>query len=99
MKKPLSPTLKASSPPRYTVKLTRTAQKQLDKLPKEDNQRITAALLKLETEPRPFGVKKLKGSEDYRIRIGDYRVQYSIFDNVLLIEIVKVGQRGNFYDE
>ena len=57
------------------------------------------AIDNLAHDPRPSGVKKLKGSPDYRIRVGDYRVIYSIFDVVLLVEIVKVGQRGNFYDE
>ncbi len=53
----------------------------------------------LSDNPRPYGYLKLKGREGYRIRVGDYRVLYSIFDAVLLVEIVKVGTRGNFYNE
>ena len=85
--------------PVYRIVVTRPAQKQLLKLPKEATDRLQMAIDNLAHDPRPSGVKKLKGSPDYRIRVGDYRVIYSIFDVVLLVEIVKVGQRGNFYDE
>ncbi|AMR27167.1 hypothetical protein A0257_08665 [Hymenobacter psoromatis] len=99
MKKPLSPKLTADTTRRYTVKLTKTAQKQLDKLPDTQIERIKVELLELASNPRPSGVKKLKGQEGYRIRFGDYRIMYSIFDDVLLVEVVKVGQRGNFYNK
>lgn len=94
MKKPLP-----VPSPIYRIVVTRPAQKQLLKLPKEATDQLQAAIDMLATDPRPSGVKKLKGREGYRIRVGDYRVLYSIFDAVLLVEIVKVGQRGNFYDE
>ncbi len=72
---------------------------QLFFMPDESTERIRTELIKLSNDPRPSGVKKLKGQEGYRIRVGDYRILYSIFDAVLLVEVVKVGQRGNFYDE
>lgn len=104
MKKPRQPpkpgdTPKPPSKQIYTVRLAKTAQKQLDKLPDEIVERLSTNIAQLAFDPRPPGVKKLKGQEGYRIRVGDYRVMYSIFDNVLLVEVVKVGQRGNFYDE
>ena len=83
---------------RYEVRLSNTARKQLDNLPDKPFERITEALKKLALNPRPNGVTKLKGREGYRIRVGDYRVLYAIFDAVLLVEIINVGQRGNFYD-
>lgn len=98
MKKP-KPLTRQPTPSTYTVKLSRLAQKQLDKLPDASAERIAARLFELAADPRPSGVKKLKGQEGYRIRMGDYRVQYAIFDAVLLVEIVKVGQRSNFYSE
>lgn len=67
-------------------------------MPDTPVERIRTALAKLVTDPRPSGVKKLKGREGYRIRVGDYRVLYSILDAVLLVEVVKVGVRGIFYD-
>lgn len=87
------------SSPVYRIVVTRPAQKQLLRLPKEATDRLQTAIDALAHDPRPSGVKKLKGREGYRIRVGDYRVLYSIFDAVLLVEVVKVGQRGNFYDE
>jgi mRNA interferase RelE/StbE len=51
-------------------------------------------------EPRPNGVKKLQGEENsYRIRVGDYRVIYDIFDDILLVKIVDVGHRSKVYKD
>ncbi|BBD58903.1 plasmid stabilization system [Nostoc sp. HK-01] len=51
-------------------------------------------------EPCPHGVKKLKGKENaYRIRVGDYRIIYDIFDDVLLISVIEVGHRSNIYKD
>lgn len=72
------------------------AIKQLDELPDEVVTRISKVLTALADNPRPDGVKKLKGQEGSRIRIGEYWANYSIFDTVLLVE---VGPRGNFYGE
>jgi len=91
---------KASGPATlYQITVTRSARKQLLQIPDKAKAAIQAAIGALATDPRPSGVKKLKGQEGYRIRVGDYRILYSIFDNILLVEVVKVGQRGNFYDE
>ena len=97
-KAPAAPDLVAAASRRYVVRLTAAAQKQLDKLPNETAERIGAAVVKLAFDPRPPGVVKLTGQEGYRIRVGNYRVLYTIEDAVLLVEVVKVGQRGNFYD-
>ncbi|WP_331001031.1 type II toxin-antitoxin system RelE/ParE family toxin [Nostoc commune] len=52
----------------------------------------------LAIEPRPNGVKKLQGGENtYRIRVGDYRVIYDIFDDVLLVNVIDVGHRSKVY--
>ena len=83
----------------YRITVARPARKQLLQVPDKAKAAIQAAIDALATNPRPSGVKKLKGQEGYRIRVGDYRILYSIFDNVLLVEVVKVGQRGNFYAE
>ena len=82
----------------YEVRITPVALKQLVRLPKAARSRIDAHLLALADDPRPHGAKKLVGSDDlYRIRVGDYRVLYYVRDAVLLVLIVKVGQRGGFY--
>ncbi|MES1217243.1 MAG: type II toxin-antitoxin system RelE/ParE family toxin, partial [Bacteroidota bacterium] len=53
----------------------------------------------LAQNPRPLGVKKLKGSTEdlYRIRSGDYRVIYSVDDEIRIVDIRKVGHRKDIY--
>ncbi|HRG40103.1 MAG TPA: type II toxin-antitoxin system RelE/ParE family toxin [Saprospiraceae bacterium] len=72
--------------PSYTVVLSKKAQKQLD-------EPIIEAIAGLEENPRPAGYKKLKGSDAYRIRTGNYRIIYDIFDNVLLVDVIGLGHR------
>ncbi|VAX37883.1 mRNA interferase RelE [hydrothermal vent metagenome] len=84
----------------YTVELTRKADKQLQKLPEETQRRIVRALEELEDDPRPHGSAKLKGEENlYRIRMGDYRIIYSIEDNKLIVIVVRVGHRRDIYNK
>lgn len=60
--------------------------------------KIVTAVDNLSPNPFPQGIRKLVGSKDvYRIRVGDYRVLYNIFENKLIIEIVRVGHRKNIY--
>ena len=67
-------------------------------LSQQAQQRITAALRKLRDDPRPPDCRQLSGSEGvYRIRIGDYRVIYTVENDILLVLVVKVGHRGDVY--
>lgn len=77
----------------YTVILKRSAEKELDRLPVQLQNRITTKLLELESNPRPPVIQKLHGQESYRIRIGDYRVLYVIDDRVQTLEIAAIGHR------
>ncbi|BAY10388.1 type II toxin-antitoxin system RelE family toxin [Calothrix sp. NIES-2098] len=62
---------------RLTVVISRSVQKQIDDLPNDVRERVVEKIQNLADEPRPDGVVKLKGSDnEYRIRIGDYRVRY-----------------------
>jgi len=84
----------------YQIELTKGAIKQLNKLPTNIKERIEAQILDLAIEPRPDGVKKLKGDENYyRIRVGDYRIIYEIYDEILLITVVRVGHRSKIYKD
>ena len=83
--------------PEYTVSLSKKATKQLDKLSDKIAEPIFKAIGDLANDPRPSGCKKLKGREGYRVRIGDYRVIYEIFDHVLLIDVVNLGHRKDIY--
>jgi mRNA interferase RelE/StbE len=83
----------------YTVEVIPNARKQLLKLPTQDQTRIAEALIELRTAPRPDGVKKLKGKQSglYRIRVGSYRVIYSINDKIVYVSVIWIGQRGGAY--
>lgn len=82
----------------YRIRVARSAKKELLKLPKEDVERVVEAIDELAEEPRPRGSKKLKGQKGlWRIRIGPYRVVYSIEDDVEIVEIVRVGHRRDIY--
>ena len=84
----------------YNVKLKKSAEKTLFKLPKSIIKKIIFLLKELEHSPRPNGCKKLTGSTNtYRIRTGDYRMVYSIFDDVLVIEVIKIGHRKSIYQK
>ena len=82
---------------RYRLILPKSVQKELDRLPDEVVRRILARLAGLQTNPRPVDVKKLKGRDAWRIRVGDYRVIYEIHDRELQILVITVGHRRNIY--
>lgn len=81
----------------YTVTILRTAEKELDRLPAPVHNRLVQRILTLETNARPREVKKLSGKEEYRLRVGDYRILYRIDDRERRIDIVAVGHRGEIY--
>lgn len=83
---------------KYLVIITRSVQKTLSKLPDKIASRLETAMLQLENNPRPFGCKKLKGRESYRIREGDYRIIYEIEDNMLKVIVVDAGHRRDIYE-
>jgi mRNA interferase RelE/StbE len=83
---------------RYQVVLSKTAEKNLSKLPSRDIVKILSAFQDLEINPRPVGCKKLKGFSDlWRIRIGNYRAIYSINDMIFMVDIRDVGHRKYIY--
>lgn len=84
--------------PKYTILLTKKAEKQLDKLPDKIAEPIIEAIEDLAENPRPIGYKNLKNRDGYRIRIGDYRVIYEVFDDELVIDVIKLGHRNDIYD-
>ncbi len=82
----------------YRIIIPKIVQKQLRKLPANIYERIVEKIALLAGEPRPAGVKKLKGFEnEYRIRIGDYRVRYEINDKQLTIIILSCRHRRESY--
>lgn len=82
----------------YRVMVTRAAAKAIRRLDTQVQQRVTAAIKGLETAPRPHGYKPVIGTHTFRIRVGEYRVLYSIDDDVLLlVEVVHAGHRSDVY--
>ena len=84
---------------KYTVVVTRSVQKLLIKMPDILANSLEKAMLNLEENPRPFGYKKLKGRNAYRIREGDYRIIYEIEDKIITITVTNIGHRKNIYKE
>jgi mRNA interferase RelE/StbE len=85
----------------YKVNYTSSAVKELKKLPLNVQDRIRYAIAELKENPRPIGVAKLttsSKSQEYRIRVGDYRVKFLIHDDILTIFVIKIGNRKNIYN-
>src|SRR5258708_3069806 len=84
---------------KYKVLIKPSAAKEIEAVDqKKDRQRIVASIRSLAGDPRPHGCEKLAGADDrYRIRVGRYRVIYSIADNELLVIVVRVGHRKDVY--
>jgi len=82
----------------YRIDFSKKAQKNLDKLSDIIAKPILSAIGSLSDNPRPQGYKKLKGRKGYRIRVGNDRVIYEIFDEVLLIDVIDLGHRKDNYE-
>ena len=83
----------------YKIEIKKSAAKEIGKLPRVVLKRILERIEALGEEPRPKGCKKLSADEKYRIRVGVYRVLYSIDDDRLIIFVVKAGHRKEIYRE
>jgi len=77
----------------YRVRLTSRARRELDKIAGEDAEKIAAAMLALGENPRPPGVKKLRGNI-HRVRVGDWRIIYTISDKDRLVLVGRIARRA-----
>jgi mRNA interferase RelE/StbE len=83
----------------YDVALTSSAERELKKLSGQWTARIVPRLENLASNPRPFGCKKLIGGHyEWRIRVGDHRVVYTIDDTELLVEVTRIRHRSEVYE-
>lgn len=83
---------------RYQIVYAPGTEKQLKRLQPTLRAKIVGAISSLAENPRPNGCRKLKNREDqYRIRIGDYRVIYSIHDKIVTVTIMKIDHRREIY--
>ena len=86
---------------KYSIEFTKTALKQLRKLPKKAQKRIGAAVELLSENPRPPKHEPLKGSLKglCRVRTGGYRIVYQIHDKKLVVCVVGIGDRKEVYKQ
>lgn len=82
---------------KYSVTIKKSVLKSLEKIQEPYFTSIKTALFNLAENPRPAGFKKLQGRDGYRIRVGNYRIIYEIFDNVLVVEVIHFGHRKDVY--
>lgn len=86
------------SDPSYRIELKPSVVREMTRLQPRDRRRVAGAIDALAIEPRPHGVEKLKGVDDlWRVRVGDFRVIYTVQDDRLLILVVRVGNRREIY--
>jgi len=82
----------------YRVEVSATAEKQIRKLERADQIRVLRAIQDLARNPYPRGSRKLRGYEDVlRVRVGSYRILYSVEADRLVIIVLKVGGRKDVY--
>jgi len=83
----------------YSVEVKPPARKELEALPDNVLARVLQKMDSLRSAPRPAGCKKLKGYKDqWRVRVGDWRVVYIIDDAAKLISITRIAHLGEVYE-
>ena len=84
---------------RYALEIKQSAQKELDALDDALFKRIDRKILALADTPRPAGCKRLKGYKDqWRVRVGDWRVLYIIDDAAKLVSVTRIAHRREVYE-
>ena len=82
----------------YQVLLKPSADRALKRLSGSDQQRIAKKLVQLSANPRPYGIEKLAGGTDeYRVRVGNYRIVYAIEDDRLIVLVLRIAHRKDVY--
>jgi len=82
---------------KYKVTFKKSVAKDLRNIANRDVQRILAQIELLADNPRSEGCLKLSNKQQYRVRVGLYRIIYEIQDARLVVQVVKVGHRTNIY--
>jgi mRNA interferase RelE/StbE len=83
----------------HTVAISNSAQKEIKNLEQGVVARVIRSVRSLADEPRPSGCRKLVGSQNrWRVRVGDYRVIYTVDDARRVVEIIAVRHRSKAYE-
>jgi len=83
---------------RYRIELRPAAVRALRKLDPPIQRRVQGAIALLADDPRPPAARALQGRPGMRVRVGDYRIIYTVADDVLLVVVVTLGHRRDVYD-
>jgi len=78
----------------YRILVEKRLEKEFRRIPIHDRQRIDRAILALASNPRPHGCKKLTDKEGFRVRVGDYRVLYTVDDESKTVVVYRVKIRS-----
>ena len=82
----------------YEILLERGAERDLKKLPKDMFDRVVLSIKSLAQNPKPHGTRKIIGSKnDWRIRVGDYRLVYEIDEEVKAVKVMRIRHRREAY--
>ncbi len=81
----------------FEIRFKKSVTKDLRRIPNKDVKRLLKRIDTLAENPRPGGCEKLTAQERYRIRQGIYRIIYEIKDQQLIVVVVKVSHRSDFY--
>ena len=82
----------------FSVEIKKSAKKELKELPKEAQKKIKEGLISLSNEAIPFGAKKLKPYDYFRLRCGDYRILYQVDFKANLIFVFRIRHRQAAYE-
>lgn len=82
----------------YRIELRPAAARSLRKLDPHVRLRVHGAIALLAQDPRPPGARALRGRSGLRVRVGDYRIIYTVEDDVLLVVVVRLGHRRDVYE-
>lgn len=82
----------------YRIELRPAAVRALKKLDPPIRARVQGAIALLAEDPRPPAARALRGRPGLRVRVGDYRIIYTVADEVLLVVVVTVGHRRDVYE-
>ncbi len=82
----------------YRIELRPAALRALKKVDHQHRDRIRGTIALLGRDPRPPGAKALRGRDGLRVRVGDYRIIYTVRDDILIVAVVTLGHRRDVYD-
>jgi mRNA interferase RelE/StbE len=83
----------------YRIELRPAALRALKRIDHQDRDRIRGAIALLGEDPRPPGAKALQGRPGFRVRVGSYRIIYTIDDGMLIVVVMALGHRRDVYEQ